>query len=215
MPDLPLVEGLPHTADRGHPVAEHRLELGRHHLVGLAEHGRRRSEWPTITYSTWSLASISGLTSPVNAPVSSMAQFWAPRDTGMPSGSMTDCTVRMSVNGGWTETSTAGDVGRLQPETEVPRGVQRLEVVEVHLPVAADQRPAPGCAAHRVGALAVRGSWHDRCVGRAPQRGQPGQVAVLEQFERRSAAGGDEADLARSRPSSSTAAALSPPPTTV
>ncbi len=43
---------------------------------------------------------MSGLTSPVKAPESSAAQCWAPRATGIPSGSSTVWTVRRSVNGG-------------------------------------------------------------------------------------------------------------------
>ncbi len=67
----------------------------------------RRSEWPTITYSTASLASIGGLTSPVNAPWSSQWQFCAPSDILSLSAWMTVCSVRTSVNGGHTTTSTA------------------------------------------------------------------------------------------------------------
>ena len=60
-----------------------------------------------MTYWTCSLANISALTSPVKAPASSMAQFWAPSATGIPSASTTDWTERRSVNGGWTDTSSA------------------------------------------------------------------------------------------------------------
>ncbi len=70
---------------------------------------RRRSEWPTITYSTCSLASMRELTSPVNAPASSTAQFCAPSATGIPSPSSTLWTERMSVKGGCTEMSTRAE----------------------------------------------------------------------------------------------------------
>ena len=53
------------------------------------------------------MASIVGLTSPVNAPFSSQWQCWAPTAIGMRSDSITVCTERMSENGGWTDTSTA------------------------------------------------------------------------------------------------------------
>ena len=48
-----------------------------------------------------------GATSPVKAPFSSQWQFWAPRSRSSLSASMIVCTERRSVNGGWTETSTA------------------------------------------------------------------------------------------------------------
>ena len=67
----------------------------------------RRSEWPTTTYRVPSRASMRGLTSPVRAPASSSEQCWAPSCTGMASFSTNVWTVRRSVNGGWTETSTA------------------------------------------------------------------------------------------------------------
>ena len=52
------------------------------------------------------------------------------------------CTVRRSVKGGCTETSTPGHVVGLQPQPEVAHRVQRLNVIVVHLPVPADQRAA-------------------------------------------------------------------------
>ena len=60
-----------------------------------------------MTWLTFSLASIGGATSPVNAPLSSQWQFWAPIRSFILSDSMTVWTERMSVNGGCTETSTA------------------------------------------------------------------------------------------------------------
>ena len=67
----------------------------------------RRSECPTITRDTFSFASIVGDTSPVNDPLSSQWQCCAPSAIGMSSTSRTVWTDRRSVNGGWTDTSTA------------------------------------------------------------------------------------------------------------
>ena len=66
----------------------------------------RRSECPTITYDVASRARKRGLTSPVRAPASSSEQCCAPSATGMCSFSTSVCTVRRSVKGGWTDTST-------------------------------------------------------------------------------------------------------------
>src|SRR5436190_1473652 len=56
-----------------------------------------------------SLASIGAATSPVNAPLSSGWQFWAPSAIGIGCFSLMKyvCTVRRSVKGGWTDTSHA------------------------------------------------------------------------------------------------------------
>ena len=55
------------------------------------------------------MASIAGDTSPVNGPDASQWQFWAPMAMGTGSFSARKyvCTVRMSVKGGWIDTSTA------------------------------------------------------------------------------------------------------------
>ena len=50
---------------------------------------------------------------------------------------------------------------------------------------------------------------------RSSQGGQAGQVALLEQLERRAAAGGDVVDVGLPGRTAASAAALSPPPTTV
>ena len=47
-----------------------------------------------------------GATSPVNAPLSSKWQFWAPSPKGRRSPSITVCTERNAVNGGQITTST-------------------------------------------------------------------------------------------------------------
>ena len=77
------------------------------------------------------------------------------------------CTVRRSVKGGWTDTSTRGHVLGLQPQAEVAHGVQRLDVVVVHLPVPADQRAARRSAPG--GALGAwrRASMPGRCALRS------------------------------------------------
>ena len=67
----------------------------------------RRSECPAITYTTFSFARNAGEISPVNAPLSSVWQCWAPRWKSKSSLSMTVCTLRRSVNGGWMLMSTS------------------------------------------------------------------------------------------------------------
>ena len=85
------------------PCGQDGLDLLVDHLVGLAEQlaalgvagddvGRR---------SAWRASA--GDTSPVKAPLSSQWQCWAPRAIGMSSASITVCTDRRSVNGGWTD----------------------------------------------------------------------------------------------------------------
>ena len=60
------------------------------------------------------------------------------------------CTLRRSVNGGKTATSTRGEVvtGVFQAPGELLDERDRLQVVEVHLPVAGDERRAPRRRAH-------------------------------------------------------------------
>ena len=76
-------------------------------MSSVSPNSSRRSLWPQMTYLTSSLARNAGDTSPVNAPVSSQWQCCAPSRNGSLSASMLVCTVRRSVNGGWTLTSTA------------------------------------------------------------------------------------------------------------
>ena len=56
------------------------------------------------------------------------------------SASTSVCTERMSVNGGSTATSHAVEVGVVEREGELLHERDRLEVVEVHLPVARHER---------------------------------------------------------------------------
>ena len=74
-------------------------------------------------------------------------------------------------------------------KTEVPDGVQGLEVVEVHLPVPADQRTAGWRLRHRSKRLRVECLPARRCVRRTPQRRQSGKIPVFEQLEGRSSPG--------------------------
>ncbi len=67
----------------------------------------RRSEWPTTTYVQPSLASIAPETSPVYAPLSCADRSCAPYLMRSLSPSTSVCTLRMSVKGGSTATSTA------------------------------------------------------------------------------------------------------------
>ncbi len=113
---------------------------------------------------------MSGLTSPVKAPESSTAQFWAPERHRDPLG-LQDRLDGAQVGERWVDRDVEmGDVGRLQPQAQVTRGMEGLVVIEVHLPVAADERAGDRAAASltvpppgRVG----------RGVG-APEGGQPG-----------------------------------------
>ena len=70
----------------------------------------------------------------------------------------------------------------LEPQAEVAHGVQRLDVVVVHLPVPAHQRAARGSPPGRVGSQ--------------PQGVDAGQVALrLDVGQRRTTAGREEVDL--------------------
>ena len=66
----------------------------------------RRSEWPTVTKLQPSFASIAPEMSPVYAPDSCGDTSCAPWVSGSLSPSIRVCTLRMSVNGGSTATST-------------------------------------------------------------------------------------------------------------
>ena len=93
------------------------------------------------------------------------------------------CTVRRSVKGGWTDTSTPGHVLGLEAQAEVAHRVQRLDVVVVHLPVPADQR-----AAVRSPLGARSGAWRRASMpGRWP--------SALDEGQRRTTAGREVADL--------------------
>ena len=66
----------------------------------------------------------------------------APYPISSLSPSISVCTLRMSVNGGSTTTSTSVELLLGQAERELLHQRDGLEVVEVHLPVAGHQRPA-------------------------------------------------------------------------
>ena len=155
-PELPLFEGFADTAIGVMPFRSTAWSLDAT-TSSVSSNIWRRSECPTITYWTCSLASISGLTSPVKAPESAMANFWAPSATGIPSGSMTDCTVRRSVNGGCSETSTRLVSDGCSRSPRYANSVEGFEVVEVHLPVATDQWPAVRVVGHRLEGGFLRG----------------------------------------------------------
>ena len=101
----------------------------------------------------------------------------------------------MSVNGGSTTTSTAVELLLGEAERDLLDQGDRLEVVEVHLPVAGDQRPAAG-----------RGGARGMSVHAHSQHRDAGQRLALEVLQARAAAGGDVAEArprrcrARGRP---------------
>ena len=124
-----------------------------------------------------------GLTSPVRAPASSSEQCWAPsgdRDVLL----LDQRLHRAQVGEGRVHRDVdAGHVVGLEPQAEVAHGVQRLDVVVVHLPVPADQRAARGSPLR-----ARSGAWR--------RASMPGRCALaLDEGQRRPAAGREVADL--------------------
>ena len=75
-------------------------------ISSVSPNRSRRSLCPHTTSFTSSLARKAGEISPVKAPLSSQWQCWAPSNRSRSSASITVCTLRMSVNGGWMLTST-------------------------------------------------------------------------------------------------------------
>src|SRR3954453_6767729 len=127
-----------------------------------------------MTYCTLSLARNCGDTSPVNAPLSSQWQCWAPTANGSLSMSITVCTLRMSVNGGWMLTST----------------VWRSSLVTKYANFCTVWMASKGLRfifqLPEINGLRI---W---CPA---QRHEPRKVAVLEQFEGRSASRRHVVDL--------------------
>src|SRR3954451_4787117 len=124
-----------------------------------------------------SLASIVGETSPANAPLSSQWQCWAPGMMSILSVSMAVWTVRRSVRGGGTDTSTAAWSSlrrRYDSFCTVCRASKWLWCI-FQLPLMSGLRSGVG-------------------IGGSPQSGDPGQVTLLEQFQRASPAGGHVVD---------------------
>src|SRR3954451_8523012 len=127
-----------------------------------------------MTYCTLSLARNSGDTSPVNAPLSSQWQCWAPTANGSLSMSITVCTLRISVNGGWMLTSTlwrSSLVTKYASFCTVWMASKWLRFI-FQLP--------------EINGLRI---W------RPAQRLEPRKVTELEQFERRPASRRDVVDL--------------------
>ena len=95
------------------------------------------------------------------------------------------------MNGGHTTTSTSLVVLVVEPVRQLLHDLDRVEVVVVHLPVARDDRLA-------LAAITV----HSPIPGSPRSACKPGEVAVLDELERRAATGADvvdaigEADLA-------------------
>src|ERR1035438_946039 len=128
---------------------------------------------------------MAGLTSPVNGPQSPTAHFWAPSARGPES------------------------------QAEVTNGVDGLDMIEVHLPVSADQRTPPGAGVRHRGGSSRRAPCPATGALTAPLSAErPGRSPYSSSSSE--APPPVEMKLTRSvRSSSSTAAALSPPPTTV
>ena len=103
--------------------------------------------------------------------------------------SSTVCTERRSVKGGWTDTSS--DATSAAPSRS-PRSCT-VRMAGGGRGASSSCRSRAAAAAAPADGLAMSGPWR-RGVGRVAQRVQPGQVAVLEELERRPAAGRDEAD---------------------
>ena len=103
--------------------------------------------------------------------------------------SMTVCTERRSVNGGWTDTSSeaTSDAVSRSPRSWTVRIDWRWSWCIFQLPLT--NEPAAGGARHRQA--------RRRGVRCAAQRLEAGEVPVLEQLERRPAAGRDEVDPLR------------------
>ncbi len=183
-----MIGVIPWREDRLAPCGS-RPRRSRRRAPGARSGRRSRS-------ATLSLASIAGDTSPVNAPFSSQWQCCAPRmidmlvglDRRLHRAQVGERRVHRHVDGAQSSSSPS----RYDSFCTV---CDRLEVVVVHLPVAADQR------------LAVSHSSCSLRIGGTRRRAsRPGQVALLEQLERGAAAGGDvvdavgQAELRRPRP---------------
>ena len=123
--------------------------------------------------------------------------------------------MRMSVNGGWIDTSTASKSSGVELVDQLLDELRRLEVVEVHLPVAADERLAR-LSHRRPHGPPLQTVMIGSPVGltrRAGPRGRAGHPAPAARATRRRRS-------TRGRPrrrgrTAASAAALSPPPTTV
>ena len=188
------------------PCFEHRLDLlvrpsRRSRRTARAARSGRRSRSCTL-----SLASIAGLhLAGERALVLPVAVLRAERDRDACRPRCSVCTERRSVNGGYTDDV---DRRRSRPSSsrydELLHDLDRLEVVVVHLPVAADERLARR-RCHQLVASA-------RCSRSAARPGRsPCSISSSD---------APPPVLTRGRPrrrarTARTAAALSPPPTTV
>src|SRR5216683_5010837 len=156
----------------------------------------RRSEWPTITH--WHQPrSIAGETSPVYAPDVSQKQSWAPSLT--PDPSRTSATPSSHGNGGNNATSTFSTDSPATPRTPLTRSTASPPSTGFIFQLAARSAFTFGDAAGNYASLrtATPGS-------SLPSRYSRVAPPPVETNENRPA-----------RPSASTAAAVSPPPTRV
>ena len=174
------------------PCAEDRLAPSVHHLVGLAEQlaplaSARRSRSCTLSLARNSGRHLAG----ERALVLPVAVLRAERDRRCLSASI-DGLHRAEV--GERRVHDDVDRARSRPSSSEVRqllhDLDRLEVVVVHLPVAADQRLAVVLSHRAFDALS--------------QGCEAGQVAQLEQLERRAAAGATRGRLRSARPNCAT-----------
>ena len=143
---LAFLERLPHAEDRRHARARAPRAASWRRSRRSRRTARAAPSGPTITYFTLSLASISGLTSPVYAPWLSQWQFCAPSPILSRSPSMVVCTERNAVNGRAHDDVDAVVVLGVEAEPELLHHLDRLQMRVVHLPVARHHRLA---IAHR------------------------------------------------------------------
>ena len=181
---LEVFGGLADADDRHEPVRERRRDLVADDLSSRSWCRSRRSEWPMITYSQSSFArnaprDLAG----VRAGVVRRHVLRAERERELVGGDQR--LHRAQVGEGREDGHLDGAVvvlGVLQAPGELLHERDRLQVVEVHLPVARDERGAPATA--RVTAIRgppVRGAacprgirgWHRR-RSRCVRTGRPG-----------------------------------------
>ena len=105
--------------------------------------------------------------------------------------SISVCTLRRSTNGGSTATSTACEQLLVEAERELLHQRDRLEVVQVHLPVAGDERLAAVERRDRLGRCALYVPSPRGLQQHSLQNSDAGQRLALEVLQRRAAAGRD------------------------
>ena len=171
---LALLLGLADAQDRDAARRRARPAPSAASARSVSPNSSRRSEWPRITPWTPTSVSIGAETSPVNAPSSAVVHVLGV-DLDARAAGRVDHRARARGTAGRSPTST--------PSTDETRGSSACDELLglgdrlVHLPVAGDERCAPGPDGAHVSAST------------------PGSCLALDQLERRAAAGRQVRDL--------------------